>query len=553
MTSGEPCGLINFPYSKLENIYDAPVSHQVNNTISGWFMQTGKIRTYISICALLLICVTMVYSQIRIRSASVKNIGEAVNTPGDEFFPSITEDGSIMVFNKRPPGEKNSDIYISFFKNGSWTKPDPLDIINSPENDETPFITADGKTIIFASNRKGSKLPPVTENNFQYYTEDLYISHRKNGMWSKPVTLKGDVNTIQNERAPSLSRDGSTLYFSRWPLDDIEESRIMMAGLHDGEFKNIREMPYPVNSSYSDYGLMVSKSKPGFYFSSNRRGGYGLWDLFFAHFDEGKVIEIINLGPNINSSDNELSLTELGDRIFFCSNREGGVGNFDIYEIKLPKKITDLAKNGFIIKTIDRKTGMPVPLQLEIQLFNSDEVDNDKKNIRIMRTDESGTLTVVMKYPYRWLIVRYNGDRYKSFTREYRSVPGKMQDLTIKVEPVKQKVVHGFTFPKIYFALDSSDIDLKYIPSLHRILDYMRKNRDIRLIIEGYADRRGEHYYNVELSLRRAISVRDYFLSMGMKDSRFEVLGKGYDGPIYSTYGEENDDLSRKVEFHIID
>ncbi len=505
----------------------------------------------VNFVALFFIASALAQEQQEMTNGSIKNFGPVVNSSDDEFFPSVTEDGAVMVFNRRPKGSLKSDIYITYNKNGAWSKPEPVKEINSSDNDETPFISADGKTIIFSSNRKGSLVPPVTPDFTQFYTEDLYVSNLENGKWSEPKPLEGEINTVENERAPSLSPDGKTLYFSRWPYDSIEESRLMMATLEDGKFKNVAEMPYPVNSSYSDFGLMTSRTKPGFYFSSNRRGGYGLWDIYFAHMEQNEIKEIISLGPGINTAENELSLSELGDKIFFCSNRKEGQGGFDIYEILIPRKITDLAKSGFIIRTVDRKTGNPVSVPLEIKYVNPDRPE-DVKSER-MTTDTSGKLNVVLPDGFRWIILKNTDEKYASITRECRSVAGKMTEVAVALEEIKAPMPVQSSFQNIYFALDSYELRIQYIPVLHEVIDYLRKNRTARIRITGFADRRGEHYHNIDLSLKRSIAVRDYLLSMGIDHSSIEVLGKGYRFPVFTGYGVESDELCRRVEFEVLD
>ena len=102
----------------------------------------------VNFVALFFIASALAQEQQEMTNGSIKNFGPVVNSSDDEFFPSVTEDGTVMVFNRRPKGSLKSDIYITYNKNGAWSKPEPVKEINSSENDETPFISADGKTII---------------------------------------------------------------------------------------------------------------------------------------------------------------------------------------------------------------------------------------------------------------------------------------------------------------------------------------------------------------------------------------------------------------------
>lgn len=521
-----------------------------------------------------IICLaTISESQIRLQSVTVKSMGTEINSDGDESSPSVTDDAQVLVFHRRLKDSKNSDIYISRLIKGQWNSPEPIKEINSSENDETPYITPDGRTIYFSSNRKN--IIESSKENSKDNTGDIYISHFVKGTWTLPEPLKGDVNTERNETAPSLSYDGQTLYYCQWPDGDMDKSRIMMATLFNGEFKYVREMPDPVNSDGSQYRLLPSKDKPGFYFASNRKNGYGSYDLYFAHYKAEKIVDIINLGSNINTQNIELSLAELDGSVIISSNVPGGKGGFDLYTIRLPQKITKLTATGFIVHLKDQATGEGVSIHVDVQLIPARNTRKEKKS-SIMGSDLTGRIYIEAQDNYEKVILSYNGDEYKSFTREYAFSRGEMQGVTINLEknliqessqetqPIiakmedKQKATivtdfhPGFVFPQVFFALNSAELQIKYIPKLHLILDYLRLYGYIRIRIVGYADRRGEHYSNIELSLRRAIRVRDYFLSLGIDDSRLEVSGKGYSEPFFNHYGEEYDDYNRRVEFKII-
>ena len=87
------------------------------------------------------------------------NFGDPVNSMGDDYSPTLSGDGNILVFNSRLKDEKVHNIFMSRLTEKGWTKPEYMKDINSEDNDETPYITPDGKTIVFASDRKGSIRP----------------------------------------------------------------------------------------------------------------------------------------------------------------------------------------------------------------------------------------------------------------------------------------------------------------------------------------------------------------------------------------------------------
>lgn len=98
---------------------------------------------------------------------TVENLGDSINTSGDEFEPFISRDQKYLIFMAaRPRGLKNADFYISFNKKGIWSKaiklPEP---INSSAVEFSPKITWDGKYFVFSSTRKIESSVPYQKEN----------------------------------------------------------------------------------------------------------------------------------------------------------------------------------------------------------------------------------------------------------------------------------------------------------------------------------------------------------------------------------------------------
>jgi len=258
-----------------------------------------------------------------------KNQGRPLNSPWNDFAPSISPDGTFMVFNSRRHGQRYQDIYISEYTHGSWTEPIPFTILNSRFNDETPCITGRGDVILFASDRNGSTAMPPDSRGRIRISFDLYWSHRTPSGWIRPERIPGMVNTRDHERAPCMSPDMKTLYYTSWPFGNSRASRIMSASWRISGFDRGRPMPAPVNSGYQDMALIHDPD--GLYFASKRPGGHGGWDIWFVPAGNGADREAVNMGPLINSSANEIYYSKNRDIAYFNSNRKGGLGKFDIY------------------------------------------------------------------------------------------------------------------------------------------------------------------------------------------------------------------------------
>ena len=320
-------------------------------------MRFNRNIIFIFILFSLVILSTQIYSGTFSHFSKPVNPGFPVNTEGDDFYPTITEDGRLMVFNSKLPSEKSHNIYICRLEKNGWGKPQYMKDINSSANDETPFITPDGKTLLFSSDRDGSLRPSKTADGRIRITFDIYISHFIKDKWTKPQQVKGDVNTILNERSPSMSRDKKIIYFTRWPFRRLRDSVIMQAEFHYDRYIHSSPMPSIINSDNYDIGLRPSINRPGFFFSSRRPGGLGGWDLYFIEYKNGLLGNPINLGSGINSINDEIALTETGDMLYFCSNRSNGLGRYDIYAAQTPSVLKKI-KIGRIstVKVEDTRT-----------------------------------------------------------------------------------------------------------------------------------------------------------------------------------------------------
>ena len=141
-----------------------------------------------------------------------KNIGEPVNTKGWELGCSVANDGTLYFSTTGISG--NPDLYRSEFKNGKYQKPESLgDSVNSIYNETDPFISPDQSFILFASTGRSDAMSD-SGASVSYPRGDIYISFFKNGKWTKAKNAGPYINSNAEESNPCVSPDGKTLYFT---------------------------------------------------------------------------------------------------------------------------------------------------------------------------------------------------------------------------------------------------------------------------------------------------------------------------------------------------
>jgi outer membrane protein OmpA-like peptidoglycan-associated protein len=523
-----------------------PVGNKTYN-ITGSYMI--KVNIYIRKIFLIIIF-TMLYSSIMaqvIHVDKVVNMGTPINSAGDDFAPSFTSDGTTLVFSSRRGGSGYQHIYISHFENGAWSNPVPISTINSRYTDESPFITSDGEYIFFSSDRDGSFEMPNDGSGQIRVSSDLYVSKNINGRWDTPIKVPGTVNTSSHERTPSLSSDTMTLFYTSMPFGDISRARIMKAEYRDGEFVNPQPLPAPVNVNAQETGLVPSVDGKGFFFSSTRKGGYGGWDIYYLKYENGNFGEPINLGPEINSPKNEINLSVIKDSIYFCSNREGGYGAYDIYTAKI-----SVEQDALKIIVRDKKTKKP--LQVEMQLSTRVKESNDKITTHEIKkkTDEKGEAIVKYNPLVKNLDVAINEEGYLPLfeTIEIPSVKGKPQIL--ELTPLEKEA--SFDIHSIYFDFESAKIKPESYPYLDAFAEYLKKRDTMRFEIIGHTDLHGSDEFNDKLSIERAKSVREYLAGKGLDEKRFTIKGLGKKQPIIPQLGpDEVDAKNRRTEFKLLE
>ncbi|ADR22855.1 cell envelope biogenesis protein OmpA [Marivirga tractuosa] len=217
-----------------------------------------------------------------------------INTKDNEGAAAISADGRVMVFtgcNKRD-GLGSCDLYISYFEGDEWQEPENLGgNINSSAWESQPFLSSDGRFLIFSSNRTGG-----------FGKRDLYYSKKVNGKWTEAINLGKKINTFADEISPFLTLSNDEMYFSsnggvgmggfdiykiKWPLDEGEVSNL---GLPVNSFNN--ELSYHQKFSGEKYWSREMQSE----------AQYPPSKIFFQ---KSKVENEVNLvfGGVINSKD----------------------------------------------------------------------------------------------------------------------------------------------------------------------------------------------------------------------------------------------------------
>ncbi len=210
-----------------------------------------------------------------------QNVGSPVNTPDHDATVTVSPDGREMYF-YRSDGKRWGDIYKSVQSGYTWGEPKKLGPpINSEYWEPSMTMTPDSQIIIFSSNRPGGY------GGLDLYMS----RRLPDGSWAKPVNLGPTVNTPYDEDAPFIHVDGKTLYFSSNGPNSMGGFDVFVTKMTgDNEWTEPVNLGYPINTTDDDIFFVLSPDGRRGYMASVRPEGLGGQDLYIIYMPVDKDI-----------------------------------------------------------------------------------------------------------------------------------------------------------------------------------------------------------------------------------------------------------------------
>lgn len=482
----------------------------------------------------------------------IDNVGDKINTKYPDYAPVISTDQSIMIFTtRRPDTEEMSpfggyfeDLYISKRVDGVWTNAVPIGkpVNVKGQHDATIGLSPDGHTLYVYNDDRGNG--------------DIYESSDETGSWSQPKLMDKTINTDFHEPDASLTFDGKRLYFTSdksggFGGHDIYYSDWDSEKERWGEAVNVGNV---LNTPYDERSVFIHPDGETMYFASKGHNTMGGFDLFYSKLENGQWTTPVNLGPPLNTPDDDVQLVVAGNgRYGYCSSyRQGGYGEKDIYLITFlgPEKppmlsnednlIASIAKpikekvaepqlvvegsNMAILTGIIRDEKTRQPLQAQIVL-----IDNEANKVIAEFTSDATSGKYLVSLPggkNYGIAVRKDGYLFHSENFVIPNESGFRQyekDADLKKVEVGQKII----LRNIFFDLDKYTLRPESVNELERLIKLLNDNPTMKIEISGHTDTRGSAEHNQELSYNRAKAVVDYLVAHGISADRLTYAGYG--------------------------
>lgn len=480
------------------------------------------------------------------------NLGDSINTDGDEYLPYLTADGQTMFFTSRRLGSTGGynreyrdyceDFYFAERTADGWRMAENLgEPINSDMNEGAATFSPDGQYVIFAAcHRKDG-----------YGDCDLYISKLNGKVWSAPQNLGPIINTPAWESQPCISNDGKTLFFSSSRPGGEGGQDIWYSRMVKGRWTEPKNLGKPINTPGAELSPFLHADGKTLFFSSDYHPGFGSLDLFTSTFDGFNWKAPVNLGYPLNSSAGEgnIFVTTKGDTAYINSSRETGKGRSDIYVFELDPRIRPSFTTyvrGFVTDKTNQKA-----LEATILFVNIATGDT----IRSVNTNSASgkyLLTLPLNEDYAAFIDKkgylfasqsFSLKNIDPATTPYFDVDIALQPLAIGIDVIMSSV---FFETSKFNLLEVSEAELDHL------YYFMKLNSTVKVEIGGHTDNVGTDKENDVLAENRAQEVKKYLIAKGIAAERVSAKGYGERQPIATNDTPEGRALNRRTVCKVV-
>ncbi|ANQ48002.1 OmpA family protein [Flammeovirga sp. MY04] len=482
-------------------------------------------------------------------SLTIKNL-EELNSSSDDFQAHLHPQTNQLFFTSNRASQNSvtpkldglyyDNIYY-FNSDSNQVKLIKDHIINPEGNSSVTGISKSGKTLIMY---QGALQGVVSYSRF----ENINGENTPKGKTKLPKQIN---NYFFTQGSGTFTPDGKEFYFSGKRKKDMH-SNIFISKRSGKKWTK----PTPIFKGDSEHlNPYFSTNGDTLFFASNDMKSIGGYDIFYSVKKGNNWSEKVNLGLGINSPFDEISYSanEEGNIKYVASNRLGGLGNYDIYEISdgnndkdelVLEKIITPHVNRIELTIVDAETKMPLRAT-QIQLYNLEE----NVLLRNQITDQNGHV-ILNDLPSE---VDLGGNilkkGYEFYSRNFE-IDRDTSNIIIELPPIQlnQKV----TLENIFFDTNSSVIKDKSIPELRALLNFLLLNDKVNILIEGHTDNVGDKEYNQNLSNTRADAILRYLNQNGIPEYRLQAKGFGDTQPISENTNEEGRAKNRRTEFKVI-
>ena len=467
-----------------------------------------------------------------------KNLGVAINTKANEYFPYLTPDGKVFTFT-RMDGRQEDLFYAnrddSVFSNAMSYGNN----VNTDDNEGASAMDAQGNFLfVTACNRMDG-----------YGSCDIYYSVKQNNIWTAPQGIGKPVNTGAWEAQPSFSSDGSALYFASNRPGGFGGRDIWVSYLDTNmKLSEPKNLGPNINTKYDDQCPFIHADNQTLYFTSNGWPGMGNGDIYISRKTDTGWTKAVNIGYPINTEndDNGMTVSFDGKTAFLSSSRAGGFGGLDLYSFELPENMQP--KKTTYIKAVVKDAKSKQLLNASYSIIDLDT----KKEVYKGNTSNGKFFVSIELNKNDALQIQKEGYLFYSqnINLKETTTETKPYEIEVLLEPIAAN--SKITLNNVFFDFDKNELKQESFVELDKLADLLKKNPTVKIEISGHTDNKGDKKYNLALSQKRAESVVNYLVQKGIAAARLVAKGYGDTMPIAPNDTEENKAKNRRTEVKVL-
>lgn len=495
---------------------------------------------------------------------NITHFDERINNPftdyaprpfGEDLYYSTIRSDSVIDVLKMKNVDYYSKIYKAPYKNGEYGQGTVVEgAINSPDyHTGNGAFSADGSRFYFTQC--------YTKKRKLQMRCDIYVSKRKGDKWGEPEKLEEGVNVkkkTNTQPAIGVGDDGKEyLYFTSNREGGIGGTDIWYAeSAGDGKFGTPVNAGAVVNTSSDEATPYYDNKNKKLFFSSNGQTNIGGMDMFSAKGSGGQWEEPQNLGYPLNSSVDDMYPFMDGKEKsgFFVSNRPSRFSLKsetccdDIYAYEIIKEI-------YLDAFVAKKSEPELPIgDADVSVFTVN--GSVLAPLSTFKTDTMEHFVLPLD-PEK--VYQFNATKPGFWGSEEVLDMTKLdvKDTLFKTFFIQEIVRRKIKLKKIFYEFDKYDITKQYKKTLDSLYTVLTENPKFTLLITGHCDAKGTDTYNEELGKKRAQAAADYLMAKGIAQERLTLASKGEAEPVASnTKPDGSDDpmgraKNRRVEFKV--
>jgi outer membrane protein OmpA-like peptidoglycan-associated protein len=468
------------------------------------------------------------------------NMGSLVNSRGADYGPSLSKSNGALLFTSQREElgiqldeRKNEDLYISYPDTyGTWSRALAMEGINSPYNEGSAVISADGLTLYFSR----CDCPSC------YGDCDLFSARFQDSVWMDIQNLGINVNSLSWDSHPALSHGEDTLFFASDRLGGFGMSDIYFSVKNNESWTTAKNMGPIINTRGNEVSPFYHAVFDVMYFSSNGQlYNFGAYDIYKSYKIGENWSEPINIGPLVNGKGSEFYFTidSESKNLYYARSTSSDLKKLDLYSFPLPMGARPDARARLIGSLRDSLTGQPFGGIVSV-IDMDDGIEVAPKYVK-----RDGTFEFDLIDQRNYLLVIQGDDFFRIEQAFY-------MDGYVEINKVTEPLLARIKFESVEFDNGKSEIKPEMYSDLNKLINFLYDNPEFKLKISGHTDSQGSPETNLKLSKERAENIRDYLVIFaGILEVRVDFEGYGSEHPLIEERSDEDRSINRRVEFQI--